>query len=93
MGRIRRAVTNVVNVLALSGLSLLSATPVLAQHQSERSFQLQKGQAIRIAPEGKVDAFVTMQGDQAHVAKMDRRAKPVTKGLGVGLAPTESCAI
>lgn len=87
MGRSRRAVTNVVNVLALSGLSLLSATPVLAQHQSERSFQLQKGQAIRITPDGKVDVFVTMQGDQAHVAKMDKRAKPVTKGLGVWFGP------
>ena len=24
-----------------------------------------------------------MQGDQAHVEKMDKRAKPVTKGLGI----------
>jgi hypothetical protein len=50
MGRIRRAVTNVVNVLALSGLSLLSATPVLAQHQSERSFQLQKARRFGSLP-------------------------------------------
>jgi len=34
-----------------------------------------------------VDVFVTMQGDQAHVAKMDKRAKPLTKGLGVWFGP------
>jgi hypothetical protein len=87
MGKIRPAVTTVVNVLALFVVAFPAATPVLAQHQSERSFQLQKGQAIRITPDGKVDVFATMQGDQAHVEKMDKRAKPVTKGLGMWFGP------
>ena len=51
--------------------------------QSGQSFQLQKGQAIRITPDGKVDVFTTMQGDATHIAKMDKRAKPVTKGLAI----------
>jgi hypothetical protein len=55
--------------------------------QSGQSFQLQKGQAIRITPTGKVDVFTTMQGDAAHVANMQKRAKPVTKGLAIWVGP------
>jgi len=69
--------------LAVFAIAVAVALPSLAQHQSERSFRLEKGQAIRITPDGKVDVFATMQGDAAHVAKMDKRAKPVTKGLGI----------
>jgi len=73
-------------LMAVTAVAFAAAVPALAQHpsgQTERSFQLQKGQAIRITPDGKVDVFTTMQGDTAHVAKMDKRAKPVTKGLGI----------
>lgn len=66
-------------------VALLMTLPALAQ--SEKSFQLQKGQAIRITRDGKVDVFTTMQGDSAHVAKMEKRAKPVTKGLAVWVGP------
>lgn len=73
------------NVLKLLAVCAVAATtfPALAQHSSERNFQLQKGQAIRITPDGKVDVFTTMQGDAAHVGKMEKRAKPVLKGLGI----------
>lgn len=64
-------------------VALVFAIVVPAYPQSAQSFQLQKGQAIRIAPDGKVDVFETMQGDPTHIAKMERRAKPVTKGLAV----------
>lgn len=70
----------------IAAVAFAALAPVHAQHSAghaERSFQLEKGQAIRIAPDGKVDVFTTMQGDAAHVAKMDKRAKPVTKGLGI----------
>jgi len=56
---------------------------VTAHAQSIQSFTLQKGQAIRIMPDGKVDVFSTMQGNAAHVSEMEKRAHPLTKGLGV----------
>jgi hypothetical protein len=83
MAKLRPAVATVLSVLALYVVALSTATPAIAQYQSDRSFQLQKGQAIRVTPDGKVDVFASMQGDQAHVEKMDKRAKPVTKGLGI----------
>ena len=55
--------------------------------QSAHSLQLEKGQAIRITPDGKVDVFTTMQGDAAHIAKMEKRAKPVKKGLAIWVGP------
>jgi hypothetical protein len=72
-------------LLAVCAVFFASTFPVRAQ--SGQSFQLQKGQAIRITPEGKVDVFATMQGDPAHIAKMEKRAKPVTKGLAVWVGP------
>jgi len=30
-----------------------------------------------------VDVFATRQGDAAHVAEMDQRAQPLTRGFGV----------
>jgi hypothetical protein len=51
--------------------------------QSPQSFTLQKGQAVRIAPDGKVDVFATMQGNSAHVAEMEKRAHPIAKGMGI----------
>lgn len=72
-------------LVAACAASLANASPTLAQ--SAQSFQLQKGQAIRITPEGKVDVFTTMQGDTAHIEKMEKRAKPVTKGLAVWMGP------
>ena len=73
-------------LMAATAVAFTAVIPAFAQHssgQAERSFQLQKGEAIRITPDGKVDVFTTMQGDATHVAKMDKRAKPVTKGLGI----------
>ena len=63
-------------------LAVVSLAPV-AGAQSVQSFVLQKGQAIRITPEGKVGVFARMQGNTGHVAEMEHRAHPVTKGLGI----------
>lgn len=76
---------NIMTLLAVCTVVCATAFPAMAQ--SEQSFQLQKGQAIRITPDGKVDVFTTMQGDTAHIAKMEKRAKPVTKGLAVWVGP------
>jgi hypothetical protein len=51
--------------------------------QPGQTFTLQKGQAMRINPEGKVDVFTKMQGDPAHVREMGKRGQPVTKGLAI----------
>jgi len=59
----------------------------LSLAQTAQSFHLQKGQAMRITPDGKVDIFTTMQGEPSHIAKMEKRAKPVTKGLAVWVTP------
>jgi hypothetical protein len=72
---------NIMTLLAVYAVAFAAVSPALAQ--SGQSFQMQKGQAIRITPDGKVDVFTTMQGDTAHIAKMEKRAKPVTKGLAV----------
>jgi hypothetical protein len=68
-------------------VALLTAVPCLGQTGAPQSFQLQNGQAIRISPDGKVDVFATMQGDSAHLAKMEKRSKRVTKGLAVWVGP------
>jgi hypothetical protein len=51
---------------------------------------LQKGQAIRITPEGKVDVFSTMQGNPAHIVEMEKRAQPITRAGAFGLGKTGS---
>ena len=33
------------------------------------------------------DVLTTMQGDAAHIATMQKRAKPVTKGLAIWVGP------
>ena len=66
---------------AVTVVLLVSASA--SQAQSVRSFTLEKGQAIRIMPDGKVDVFATMQGNPAHVGEMEKRAHPLTKGLGI----------
>ena len=71
----------------LTACAMFVSTASLAQPQSNQTFQLQKGQAIRITPDGKVDVFASMQGDSAHIAKMEKRAKRVTKGLAVWVGP------
>lgn len=73
--------------LAVTGCTLALAAALPAMAQSGQSFQLEKGQAIRITPDGKVDVFAAMQGDSTHVAQMEKRAKPVTKGLAVWVGP------
>lgn len=67
-------------VLILAALAAISITPAAIAQQS---FVLQKGQAIRITQDGKVDVFATMQGNAAHVAEMEKRAHPITKGMGI----------
>ena len=70
--------------LCLLALGLAAAFPIATVHaQSVQSFSLKKGQALRILPDGKVDVFSTMQGNAAHVSEMEKRAQPLTKGLGV----------
>jgi hypothetical protein len=64
-------------------LVILTIAAGTCHAQTVQSFTLQKGQALRIMPDGKVDVFATMQGNAGHVAEMDKRAQPVTKGLGV----------
>jgi hypothetical protein len=51
--------------------------------QSAQTFKLEKGQAMRITPEGKVDVFTKMQGDPAHIREMEKRGQPITKGLAI----------
>jgi hypothetical protein len=58
-----------------------STLPAFAQ--SAQTFKLQKGQAMRITPEGKVDVFAKMQGDPAHIREMEKRGQPITKGLAI----------
>ena len=58
-----------------------STLPAFAQ--SAQSFKLEKGQAMRITPEGKVDVFAKMQGDPAHIREMEKRGQPITKGLAI----------
>jgi hypothetical protein len=60
-----------------------SGASASALAQSPHSFQLERGQAIRITPDGKVDIFSKMQGDAAHIAEMEKRAHPITKGLAI----------
>jgi hypothetical protein len=72
--------------LLAAGTMAITAVPGLTQTPAQ-SFQLKKGEAIRIAPDGKVDVFATMRGDSAHLARMENRAKPVTKGLTVWVGP------
>ena len=67
-----------------------STLPAFAQ--SAQSFKLEKGQAMRITPEGKVDVFAKMQGDPAHIREMEKRGQPITKGLALGLIMMASCA-
>ena len=74
-------------ITLLTGVAMAFTAVSSASAQSGQSFQLQKGQAIRIMPDGKVDVFTTMQGDSAHIAKMEKRAKPVTRGLAVWAGP------
>jgi hypothetical protein len=70
-------------MMLLSVCAISLGATSLSFAQSPQSFQLQKGQAMRITSDGKVDVFTTMQGEPAHIAKMEKRAKPVTKGLAV----------
>jgi hypothetical protein len=74
-------------LILITGCAVACAMPLSTVAQSAQSFQLQKGQAIRITPQGKVDVFTAMQGDSAHISKMEKRAKPVTKGLAVWVGP------
>lgn len=71
----------VMRLLWLAAAASVLASPSLAQ--SAQSFQLKKGEAIRITPDGKVDVFASMQGNAAHIEKMEKRSKPVTKGLAI----------
>ena len=72
--------TAMMNLLAISAIVLSASSPALAQ--TMQSITLQKGQAVRITPEGQVD-IVQMQGDAAHLAEMEKRSRPITKGLAV----------
>lgn len=73
-------------------LAIVLATPkVMAQ--SVQSFTLQRGQAIRITPGGKVDVFATMQGNPSHVAEMEKKAQPIEKGMGIWVGDTASSGI
>jgi hypothetical protein len=67
--------------LAICAIFVGIALPAFAQ--SARTFTLQKGQAMRITPEGKVDVFTKLQGDPAHIEKMGKRSQPITKGLAI----------
>jgi hypothetical protein len=65
---------------------LCGATVVLATNSpafDQAAHTLEKGQAIRITPDGEVTVFSQMQGDTAHLEEMERRAQPMPKGLAV----------
>jgi hypothetical protein len=62
-------------------IALIAGSPAMAD--SAKSFTLQKGQATRITPEGKVEILTKMRGDSGHIAEMEKRSMPVTKGLAI----------
>jgi hypothetical protein len=67
----------------LCGATVVLATNSPAFDQAAQNFTLEKGQAIRITPDGEVTVFSQMQGDTAHLEEMERRAQPMPKGLAV----------
>jgi hypothetical protein len=71
------------SIKSFAAFILVFAAASAAMADPTQSFTLGKGQVIRITPEGKVEVFAKMQGNAAHVAKMEKRAKPITKGLVV----------
>ena len=72
---------NVTKLLFVSAIILGSNLTAFAQ--SAQTFKLEKGQAMRITPEGKVDVFAKMQGDPAHIREMEKRSQLITKGLAI----------
>jgi hypothetical protein len=72
---------NTTITLCACALILVSQLPAFGQ--TAQSFKLQKGQAMRITPEGKVEVFTKMQGDRGHIQEMEKRSQPVTKGLAI----------
>jgi hypothetical protein len=63
--------------------AMLVGSTLPAFGQSAQTFKLEKGQAMRITPEGKVDVFTKMQGDSAHIREMEKRGQSITKGLAI----------
>jgi hypothetical protein len=73
--------------------AIVAVTTVAALGQGRRgptadpgiqSFMLQRGQSIRVTPEGQISIFAQTQGD---AADLQRRSQPITRGLGVWIAP------
>jgi hypothetical protein len=79
--------------IALLCATAITATTVAAFGQGRRgptadpsiqSFMLHRGQSIRITPEGQVSIFSQIQGD---AADLQRRSQPITRGIGIWIAP------
>lgn len=77
----------------LYGVIIIALTSVAALGQGRRnptadpgiqSFMLQRGQSIRVTPEGQVSIFSQTQGD---AAELQRRSQPITRGIGIWIPP------